>query len=101
MSKRNRQQDRVQSRSESRRAQRVIQARQAKRKRLLTIIGGAVGAALLVVLLLVLFNRDTSGPAADEPVEEAPEIAADVPKDGRTMGDPNAPVTVVEYGDFQ
>lgn len=94
------QKNRTQSRVESRRAQRVIQARKQKRKRTLTMIGGAVAVALIVVVVLILFNRDTTPAAANEPVNPPPELA-DVPMDGMTMGDPNAPVTVIEFGDFQ
>jgi protein-disulfide isomerase len=31
----------------------------------------------------------------------AAEAASGVPADGRALGDPNAPVTVIEYGDYQ
>lgn len=98
--KKKQQKNRVQSRADSRRAQRVIQARKQKRKRTLTMIGGAVAVALIVVVVLILFNRDTTPAAANEPVYPPPELA-DVPMDGMTMGDPNAPVTVIEFGDFQ
>jgi hypothetical protein len=94
-------QERAQARADSRRAQRVIQARQAKRKRMLMIIGSIAGAAVIIAGLLFLFNRDPEPAAADEPVTAAPAPAIEVPTEGRTKGDPEAPVTVVEYGDFQ
>jgi hypothetical protein len=93
--------ERAQARAESRRAQRVIQARQAKRKRMLTIIGSIVGAAVIIAGLLFLFNREPEPAAADEPVVSAPAPAIEVEKEGRFKGDPEAPVTVVEFGDFQ
>jgi hypothetical protein len=93
--------ERAQARSESRRAQRVIQARQAKRKRLVTIVGSIVGGAVIIAGLLFLFNRETEPAAADEPVVSAHAPAVEVPKEGRFKGNPEAPVTVVEFGDFQ
>ncbi|HLT20452.1 MAG TPA: hypothetical protein VKZ96_13405 [Thermomicrobiales bacterium] len=93
--------ERAQARAESRRAQRVIQARQAKRKRMLTIIGGVAGAAVIIAGLLFLFSRESEGSEADAPVVSAPPPAIEVPTEGRFKGDPNAPVTVVEFGDFQ
>lgn len=91
----------LQSRSDSRRAQRVIQQQQERRKRLITYVGGAVVVAVVAVGLLVLFTRDTGGSAADAPITDPPPVAAEVPVDGRTMGNADAPVTLVEYGDFQ
>ena len=32
---------------------------------------------------------------------EPPERAASIPVNGRVLGDPNAPVAIIEYGDFQ
>jgi len=97
MSKNNRREDRA----KSRRAQRVIDAQKARRRRMLTIIGGVVGGAVIVSGLLFLFTRDPEPAGADEPVVSAPAPAIDVPKEGLTKGDQNAPVTVVEYGDYQ
>lgn len=65
-------------------------------------VGGAVGIALLLVLALVSVNQfggETS--AADEPIVAAPDHGQDVPASGRVKGDPNAPVTIVEWGDYQ
>lgn len=95
------QKDRIKGRASSRRAQRVIEAERAKRKRLLKIIGGVVGAALVVALVLLYVNRDTTPEAAKEPVNAPPELAASIPRDGMVLGDPDAPVRVIEYGDFQ
>ncbi len=68
-------------------------------RRWLWIVAGA-GIALLVLLAAValLNNRPTSAP-----VTAASSIATEVgqPVDRRTIGDPNAPVTIVAYEDFQ
>ncbi|CCF85023.1 hypothetical protein NITHO_4340008 [Nitrolancea hollandica Lb] len=34
-------------------------------------------------------------------MKAAAELPPDVPTNGRTMGDPNAPVKIVEWGDYQ
>jgi protein-disulfide isomerase len=91
-----------QQRAESRRAQRVLQERHAKRRRIYTMFGGAAAAALVLALILVLINQEEdAGAYADEPITMPPPISADVPRDGRTLGDPDAPVQIVEYGDYQ
>ncbi len=68
---------------------------------MLLMVGGAVGVAVIAVLALILLNNESEGSASNEPVSPPPPIAADVTTEGRTMGDPDAPVTVIEYGDFQ
>lgn len=70
-----------------------------KRKRRMILIGGAVVAAVLVAAALIFSNRDSS----DLPSLQAASAAdlADVPADGRVIGDPNAPVHLIEYGDYQ
>lgn len=88
-------------RAESRRAQRVVRERQAKRKRIYTMFGGAAAAALLLALILVLINMDDSGRYSDEPVAMPPPMSAEIVRDGMTLGDPNAPVQIIEYGDYQ
>lgn len=70
-----------------------------KRKRRMILIGGAVVAAVLVAAALIWSNRDSS----DLPSLQAASAAdlADVPAEGRVIGDPNAPVHLIEYGDYQ
>lgn len=63
------------------------------------LIGGGVAAAIVVVLALVLFNR--SGDDGLAPVALPPPSSADVERSGRSMGAADAPVTVVEWGDYQ
>ncbi len=88
-------------RPDSRRAQRIIQQRQAKRRRIYTMFGGAAAAALILVLVLIAINQDDAGEAADTPVSVQTGPSADIPREGRILGDPDAPVKIVEYGDFQ
>lgn len=73
-------------------------AKQARRTRQLTILAGAVGVALVAVLVLVLVNQPWSGDEIDV-APAMPDIGQ--PVAGRVLGDPNAPVRVVEWGDYQ
>lgn len=74
------------------------------RGRRLMIIGGAVTGALALVIVAVLISM---GGADEKPVAEVPaaESAAttlnDIPQDGVTLGDPDAPVTMVEFADLK
>lgn len=66
------------------------------------IIMGVVAAAVVVVAVLVgvsLLGGDDDGGGV-EGVAEARERFADLPQSGNTVGDPDAPVEIVEYGDI-
>ena len=79
------------------RAQRKIAEEEAARRKRLTMIGGAIAAALIVALVVFLATRPReSGP----PVLAAEPMSDSIPVDGTTMGAEDAPVTVVEWGDY-
>ena len=79
------------------RERRRVEAEQAERRKRLLLIGGAAAAAVVVALILVLLNRPQ---AAGSPVIAADPLPAAIPTLGTTMGEPDAPVTVVEWGDY-
>lgn len=43
----------------------------------------------------------TTGDAGATSIQAPPDEGPDVQQNGRTLGDPDAPVEIVEYGDFQ
>jgi protein-disulfide isomerase len=73
---------------------------QRKKKRLLAIIGGSLAVAIVAIGILALINRDGGG-------SDLPEIVAvsapdqSLARDGMTIGSPDAPIKLVEYGDYQ
>jgi hypothetical protein len=79
------------------RAQRKVAEEQAARRKRLAILGSAIGAALLIALILFLITRPRDvGP----PVLAAEPLPESIPVSGMSMGPEDAPVTVVEWGDF-
>ena len=89
-----------QRRSERRvsgRAQRKIAEEQVARQKRLTILGSAIGAALLIALVVFLVTRPRE---AGPPVLAAEPMSAEIPVAGMSMGPEDAPVTVVEWGDY-
>lgn len=80
---------RAERRSSKRQEARQRQARQQRRNRLL-IIAGVTIAALIVAAFIII-------PSLRPPFESTPRPQAV----DNTMGDPNAPVKVVEFSDFQ
>ena len=79
------------------RAQRKIAEEQEARRRRLTIVGSAIGAALLIALIVFLITRPRE---AGPPVLAAEPMSEAIPVAGMTMGAEDAPVTVVEWGDY-
>lgn len=62
---------------------------------MLTMAGIAVAAAVVLVAALIILNREEdTGPAQSIAYD-------DVPTEGRYLGDPDAPVDLVVYSDFQ
>ena len=79
------------------RAQRRIAEEQEARRRRLTIVGSAIGAALLIALIVFLVTRPRD---AGPPVLAADPMSDAIPVVGTAMGAEDAPVTVVEWGDY-
>ncbi len=86
--------------SRSRRSERKAAVeKQAKRRRQFTI-GGVAGVAILAALALIIVpqlgsSNDLGG------IKVASAHPASIPSNGKVLGDPNAPVKIVEYGNYQ
>jgi protein-disulfide isomerase len=77
----------------SRRGAHAAKSAAAPRRRSLFVFGGVAVLAIAVVAGLIVFQAAGSAGA-----KIPPRVAVG---DGRVLGDENAPVTVVEYADFQ
>lgn len=65
-------------------------------------VTGVIIAAVIAVGVLVYFNtQGTQGGEATDGQNQLVGSLPDVPMNGYVLGDPNAPVTVDEWGDFQ
>lgn len=88
----------------SNRARRRIEESRASRRRQLLAFG-ALGLVLVAVIAAVAVATNGSGegkPRTLLPAVVAAEpLDASLPRQGRVLGDPNAPVTIVEWADFQ
>jgi protein-disulfide isomerase len=84
----------------------------AARRRRLTRLGAVLAAAALVVAGLIVVSGSGSGSGAEtaQPagssvppagVRESRAMLAGIPENGITLGDPKAPVRVVEFADLQ
>ena len=105
-------------RREAARAERVAaeraQAAAAQRRRRLMTVGGVLAAAAIVVVVAIVVSSGGGGSSAsDRPAvaqkssgaipgqKEASEMLARIPQKGIYLGNPNAPVRVVEFADLQ
>jgi protein-disulfide isomerase len=62
------------------------------------VAAAAVAVVILIVLSLAPWESDGDG-ASTEFITPTPR-PADIPRQGSTLGNPNAPLTIVEYSDF-
>jgi protein-disulfide isomerase len=85
----------------SARVRRKLDQERAAKTRRLTIIGSVLAIAIIAASVLIYASSDHGGSGLPAIKAAAAEIDSSIPQDGRTMGDPNAPVTVIEYGDYQ
>jgi protein-disulfide isomerase len=86
----------------SRRAQRRIEEERNRRRRMMMMIGGGLALAVIVVGSLIFLNRpDDEDDVSDLALTMPPPRDASIPQDGRSLGNPDAPLTIVEYADFQ
>lgn len=78
---------------------RIAAEREAKRRK--RVVAGAVAIAAVLALGLILLNLPGGDGERLPAVVAAPASYGDVPTEGRVLGNPDAPVTVIEYGDYQ
>ncbi|MGN6587679.1 MAG: DsbA family protein [Solirubrobacterales bacterium] len=74
-----------------------------RRQRLLQMAAGAVFLAVALVLVLIVVNS-SNGSGGDTNLEEVAEVKQllkGIPQEGMVLGDPRAPVELVEFGDLQ
>jgi len=79
-----------------------VSAEPDRRQRLLQMAAGAVFLAVAAVLVLIVVN--SSGSGTDANIEGAAEVdreLAGIPQHGMVLGDPKAPVRLIEFGDLQ
>jgi protein-disulfide isomerase len=75
-----------------------------RRRKLLQLASAAVFLAIagVVVLIVVNANKSSGGDASN--LQEATEVnrtLAGIPQSGMLLGDPKAPVTLIEFGDLK
>lgn len=95
-------------RREAARAERARAAEAARRRQRqrLWLLGGALVIAIVVVVAIAVASGGDDTPELREGEViagqiEAEERFAGIPQDGIVLGDPRAPVTLVEFADFQ
>lgn len=95
---------RASARAERDRAAEAARARQRQR---LWVIGGAVALAAVVVAVIAIASGGGSGKPRLQAGESVPgqretaALFAGIPQSGITLGNPRAPVTMVEFADLQ
>jgi protein-disulfide isomerase len=75
-----------------------------RRAKLLQVAAGAAFLALAVVIVLIVVNASGGGDGGDTNLEGADEINRSlqgIPQQEMLLGDPGAPVELVEFGDLQ
>jgi protein-disulfide isomerase len=72
--------------------------------RRLSLLSGLVGAALVVVIVAVLISSHDASEATKPrtpAVRDVTSILRGIPQQGLTLGDPKAPILLVEFADLQ
>lgn len=101
-----RREKRAAARAERQERERAEAARARQKQRLFVLGGVAALAAVIIAVIVIATGGGDDGPTkqAGEPVAGANDTAAllaGIPQRGVELGDPRAPVTLVEFGDLQ
>jgi protein-disulfide isomerase len=96
-------------RRDAARRERLAREAAAVRRRRLTRLGAVLGAAAAVVAVLVAVSASGSGSATTSTpagasvngARETSALLAGIPQHGLALGDPKAPVRIVEFADLQ
>jgi protein-disulfide isomerase len=77
----------------------------ARRTQMMKLASGAVFLAIVAVVALIVVNSSSSDSGGDaDSIEGAAEVSNSlrgIPQDEMVLGDPKAPVELVEFGDLQ
>jgi len=77
---------------------------QDRRKKLLQAGAAAIFLAIIAVAVLIVVSASSSDGGDAENIKDAAVVDQElsgIPQDGLVLGDPNAPVEIVEFGDLQ
>jgi protein-disulfide isomerase len=77
---------------------------QERRARLLQLGAGAVFLVIIAVVVLIVVNSSSGGSGGDtklEAVATVDSLLNGIPQQDLTVGDPKAPVELIEFGDLQ
>ncbi|HEU5063447.1 MAG TPA: thioredoxin domain-containing protein [Solirubrobacterales bacterium] len=75
-----------------------------RRTKLLQVAAGAAFLAIVAVAVLIVVNASSEDSGGDTNLEGVSEISRElrgIPQEGMLLGDPDAPVELVEFGDLQ
>jgi protein-disulfide isomerase len=93
---------------EERRERRLLREgegrQQERRKRLLQVASGAVFLAIVAVAVVIVVASQNSGSGGDANLEGTSAVTgqlAGIPQNGLVLGEPQAKVTLFEFGDLQ
>lgn len=81
-----------------------MNAAEDRRTKLLQLAAGAVFLTIAVVVALIVVNASSGGDGGDTNLEGASEVSQSlrgIPQEGLVLGNPDAPVELVEFGDLQ
>jgi len=88
-------------------AEEQARTEKARRDRRLRTVGGIVVGAIIVVAALVIINSGgnkggiKTGTEATATANAVEQMFAGIPQSGATLGNPNAPVTMTYFGDYE
>jgi hypothetical protein len=81
------------------------EAREAQTRKRYMIVGGIIGAFILilaVVTVIEVIGDDNNGDEEDfPPVTASAADHGDIPSEPYSLGDPDAPVQLTEWSDYQ
>lgn len=94
---------RAQARAEREERQRA-EALRERRKRRLWLVGASAVVAALLVGIAISVSHSGSGPSASRLAKDSHETGTlldGIPQQGLSLGDPKAPLTLIEFADLQ
>jgi protein-disulfide isomerase len=79
----------------------VAQPKLTRNRVLAIVLVAAAGLAAALIAISVFGGKDSSTPTGVSGAAETQKLLAGIPQHGNVLGNPNAPVTIREYADFQ